>query len=89
MADQPSSTIQRIRIGVTGLAFVFLLVLLGAVFGTAGGEEEAEAVATNLVGGAANTAAAEEEPSDPLADLGVTPGAADEGGEGNAAAPAR
>lgn len=73
---------QRVRIGLTGLAFVFLLVLLAAVFSRASDErpitanmiEQQRAPETrqpqpdNLVAA---------EPSEPLAELGVAPGNAD------------
>ena len=52
---------QRIRIGLTGLAFVFLLVLLGTAI-SRGGDEPA------------NTAAETSEPNEPLAELGAAPG---------------
>lgn len=57
---------QRVRIGLTGLAFVFLLVLLGAAISRWGAEEpvSVNAAATNVV----------EEPNEPLAELGVAPG---------------
>ena len=57
---------QRVRIGLTGLAFVFLLVLLGAAISRWGEEEAgpANAAATNTVA----------EPNEPLAELGVAPG---------------
>lgn len=58
---------QRIRIGLTGLAFVFLLVLLGAVVSRSSREG---AVIPNAV----NSAAANSQPTDPLSDLGVAPG---------------
>ncbi|WP_293942518.1 hypothetical protein [Sphingomonas sp.] len=58
---------QRIRIGLTGLAFVFLLVLLGAVVSRSSREG---AVIPNSAGTAHNI----DEPSDPLSDLGVAPG---------------
>lgn len=57
---------QRVRIGLTGLAFVFLLVLLGAAI-SRWGEEEAGPV--NLA--ATNEVAV---PNEPLAELGVAPG---------------
>jgi len=60
---------QRVRIGLTGLAFVFLLVLLGAVFSRWSTEEPA---ANNMANIANNTA----EPNEPLAELGVAPGGA-------------
>lgn len=67
---------QRVRIGFTGLAFVFVLVLLAAVFTgatdeapiTANGIEEAATVGTR---DAANES---EEAKEPLAELGVAPG---------------
>ena len=57
---------QRVRIGLTGLAFVFLLVLLGAVFSRWG----EEAPGNNVV----SEVNAEAEPTEPLAELGVAPG---------------
>ncbi len=57
---------QRVRIGLTGLAFVFLLVLLGAVVSRWSTDDAAP-----------NTAAvanADAEPNEPLAELGVAPG---------------
>ena len=69
---------QRIRIGLTGLAFVFLLVLLGTVFTSPSAEES---ITTNLIeaqmkGGnqAAALPANEAQPNEPLAELGVAPG---------------
>lgn len=59
---------QRIRIGLTGLAFAFLLVLLGSVISRSGRDEAADMAAAEANG---------QEPNDPLADLGVAPGAAD------------
>ena len=53
---------QRIRIGLTGLAFVFLLVLLGTVISRGGDEATGNSAAENLA-----------EPNDPLAELGVAP----------------
>ncbi|HET7708347.1 MAG TPA: hypothetical protein VFK50_02295 [Sphingomicrobium sp.] len=59
---------QRIRIGLTGLAFAFLLVLIGSVISRSGRDE--------ATGQAAQQAENEAEPSEPLAELGVAPGAA-------------
>ena len=57
------NSMQRIRIGLTGLGVVFLLVLLGAAISRSGD------------GGTANVAAVNEgEPNEPLAELGVAPG---------------
>ncbi len=67
MSDQAGSSAQRIRIGLTGLAFAFLLVLLGSI------------VSRSSTDGTTNAAqqAATNEPSEPLAELGVAPGAAE------------
>ena len=57
---------QRVRIGLTGLAFVFLLVLLGAAVSRWGtGEPGPNSVAE---------VNADAEPNEPLAELGVAPG---------------
>ncbi len=56
---------QRVRIGLTGLAFVFLAVLLAAVFTrTPTGEPQ---LTPNLI--------EQEQKAEPLAQLGVAPGA--------------
>jgi hypothetical protein len=65
MPYQPGSSAQRIRIGLTGLAFAFILVLLGSVVIRSSREEgnnSAQQVTSN-------------EGSEPLAELGVAPGA--------------
>jgi hypothetical protein len=64
MPYQVGSSAQRIRIGLTGLAFAFLLVLLGSIVSRSSQED----------GGNAVQQAAANEPSEPLADLGVAPG---------------
>lgn len=61
---------QRVRIGLTGLAFVFLLVLLGAAISRWGPEDEQDVNAFAEVNAAAEPA----EPTEPLAELGVAPG---------------
>lgn len=69
---------QRVRVGLTGLAFIFVLVLLGAVF-TSPSEEEpitANSIEQELGKGDVNQVATEE-PKEPLAELGVAPGNAD------------
>ena len=66
MADQGTSA-QRIRIGLTGLAFAFLLVLLGSIISRSSRDGQVNAVQQ----------ASSNEPSEPLAELGVAPGAAD------------
>ena len=57
---------QRVRIGLTGLAFVFLLVLLGAAISRWG---EDPAANNNVI-----EVNADAEPTEPLAELGVAPG---------------
>lgn len=57
------NSMQRIRIGLTGLAVVFLLVLLGAAISRSG-EDGTSNVAVVNTG----------EPNEPLAELGVAPG---------------
>ena len=72
---------QRVRIGLTGLAFVFVLVLLGMVFTSPSDEEPitANALERELSGAAPAPAppANEAQPKEPLAELGVAPGNAD------------
>lgn len=62
---------QRIRIGLTGLAFVFLLVLLGAAISRSSND------GTSVVNVSANSG----EPNEPLAEIGAAPGQSQ--GEGN------
>ncbi len=76
---------QRVRVGLTGLAFVFVLVLLAAIFTRP--NEEAPITANTIeqgmsAGKAVNTA--EAEPKEPLAELGVAPGNADSNEANNA-----
>lgn len=66
MVDNAGSSAQRIRIGLTGLAFAFLLVLLGSVISRSGSDERTAN---------ADNAALNAEPNEPLAELGVAPGA--------------
>jgi hypothetical protein len=77
MPHTPGSSAQRIRIGLTGLAFAFLLVLLGS------------AISHWSRGDTVNAAqqASANEPSEPLAELGVAPGAATAANTSNSAAP--
>jgi hypothetical protein len=67
MPDQGTSA-QRIRIGLTGLAFAFLLILLGSIISRSSDDGQTNAAAQQ---------AATNQPSEPLAELGVAPGAAD------------
>ena len=66
--QEPSSDerIQRVRIGLTGLAIVFLLVLLGTAVSRSG--DDPAPGSTNLSGLAEGA-----EPDEPLAELGVAP----------------
>lgn len=80
---------QRVRIGLTGLAFVFLAVLLAAVFTTDPVAEQR--ITANLIdreraGEPAPQQVEPAGPSEPLAELGVAPGKAD--ANSSAAAPA-
>ena len=68
MSDRAGSSAQRIRIGLTGLAFAFLLVLLGSAIIRSGGDDSA-------VNAGQQTAA--NQTSEPLAELGVAPGASE------------
>jgi hypothetical protein len=61
-----SERVQRVRIGLTGLAFVFLLVLLGTAVSRSG-DPPAE---SNTAAATANAV----EPDEPLAQIGVAPG---------------
>jgi hypothetical protein len=79
--------VQRVRIGLTGLAFVFILVLLGAVFSRSTTSESpitGNVVERQLKGGSqpapAGPDANETLPKEPLAQLGVAPGNADQNG---------
>jgi hypothetical protein len=67
MPYQAGSSAQRIRIGLTGLAFAFLLVLLGSIISRSSRDDTTNA-AQQVVSN---------EPSEPLAELGVAPGAAE------------
>jgi hypothetical protein len=64
MAHGTGTTAQRVRIGLTGLAFAFLLVLLGSIISRSGGESNQ----------AASANASTNTPTEPLAELGVAPG---------------
>ena len=68
MVQNAGSSAQRIRIGLTGLAFAFLLVLLGSVISRSGSDDRVQNAAQQ---------AAMNEPSEPLAELGVAPGSSE------------
>lgn len=65
MPNHAGSSAQRIRIGLTGLAFAFLLVLLGSIISKSSREVTDNGLASSTTN----------EPSEPLAELGVAPGA--------------
>jgi Na+-transporting methylmalonyl-CoA/oxaloacetate decarboxylase gamma subunit len=75
MKDERQDLTQRVRIGFTGLASVFLLVMLGAIFVQFVHDGEAsrppEPIAANA---AAPANAVDATPKEPLAELGVVPG---------------
>lgn len=70
---------QRIRIGLTGLAFVFLLVLLGTAISRSSEDSMAPPSQDEL---------ANQEPSEPLAEIGAAPGATAPENEAKEATPA-
>jgi hypothetical protein len=70
---------QRIRIGLTGLAFVFILVLLGTAISRS--SEDSMGAPT------ANEVMASEEPNEPLAEIGAAPGQPAENQTGDEAPP--
>lgn len=81
----------RVRIGLTGLACVFLIVLMGAIFAKFVREGEAERARTEMPSGATSSPQAPQAsaPTDPLAELGVAPGKPEDEPEplGNQVAP--
>lgn len=73
---------QRVRIGLTGLGFVFLAVLLAAIF--TGHSQNDTRITPNLIDqqsagsrGASPALPEASQPAEPLAQLGVAPGNAD------------
>lgn len=75
--DPRQERTNRIRIGATGLATIVLIVLLAASFsGTASNEPELtpEGIAERAAQDENALTAAEEQPQEPLAELGVAPG---------------
>ncbi len=74
LRDQRDAIMQRVRVGLTGLAAVFLLTLLAAsIFSLLGQDEQHGARFAN---GAtvANVASVDDLPREPLAELGIAPG---------------
>lgn len=64
MPYQPGSNAQRIRIGLTGLALAFILVLLGSIVSRSSRDDAANGAEQ----------AVSNQGSEPLAELGVAPG---------------
>lgn len=62
MPYQAGSSAQRIRIGLTGLAFAFLIVLLGSIVIRSSQDNSVNSAKTSV-----------NETSEPLAELGVAP----------------
>lgn len=70
--DPRDAAMQRVRVGLTGLAAVFLLTLLAAsILGMLGQDEPHGARFAN---GAVSNGAAADQPKEPLAELGIAPG---------------
>jgi hypothetical protein len=67
MPNQSGTSAQRIRIGLTGLAVAFLVVLLASAISRASRDDVSNAAQQ----------AASNEPSEPLAEVGVAPGASE------------
>lgn len=76
MPHRAGSSAQRIRYGLTGLAFAFLIVLLGSIISKASRDDTVNAASQ----------AVSNEPSEPLAELGVAPGASEDQNNNVAAA---
>ncbi|HEY0326256.1 MAG TPA: hypothetical protein VGC46_09835 [Allosphingosinicella sp.] len=62
---------QRVRIGLTGLGFVFVAVLLAAAL--TGTPQNEAPITSNSVSGTNAVAANQAAPEEPLAELGVAP----------------
>jgi hypothetical protein len=78
------AVMQRVRVGLTGLAAVFLLTLLAAsIYNMLGQDEHSGRTATGRA--IANT---EDSPKEPLAELGMAPGNAPKTPATNQAGPA-
>lgn len=80
---------QRVRIGLTGLAFVFLAVLLAAVF-TSRTQDETLVTPNSIAQahpGAPAPPPARPTTTEPLAELGIAPGNADSNGTAAPASP--
>jgi hypothetical protein len=78
---------QRVRIGLTGLACVFLLVLLAAAFFGLANHEQASGPLVVAPATGATTNGAADVPREPLAELGVAPGFGGDQAAANGVAP--
>lgn len=67
MPYQAGSSAQRIRIGLTGLAAAFIIVLFASAISRSSHDDASNAAQQAVAN----------EPSEPLAELGVAPGASD------------
>jgi hypothetical protein len=67
---------QRVRVGITGLAAVFLLTLLAASIFNMLGQDDPKGLKLSNGTVITNIAAPQEPPKEPLAELGVAPGGA-------------
>ena len=74
---ETSQTMQRVRVGITGLAIVLLLIgLAGVVFNAVNRERPVAAIGgakPETVAAIADNAQAGDQRNEPLADLGVAP----------------
>jgi hypothetical protein len=77
MPYQAGSSAQRIRIGLTGLGIAFLIVLLASAISRSSGNDGPQNAAQQAATNAAS------EPNEPLAELGVAPGASTSNTSGN------
>jgi hypothetical protein len=76
MPYQVGSSAQRIRIGLTGLGIAFVIVLFASAINRSSRDDSANTV----------TQVTSNEPSEPLAELGVAPGASDSNASNNSTA---
>lgn len=78
MVENAGSSAQRIRIGLTGLGVAFILVLLGSAISQWGQDGDVNS---------AQISDANSSSSEPLAELGVTPGGSEAPANNSTAAP--
>jgi len=90
-AVETTQSMQRVKVGMTGLAFVLLLIgLASAIFSSASKEPQRAVVgapSTEAVTSMTTVDTALEPPKEPLAELGVTPSTETE--PDNSATPAK